>query len=338
MDRGGDGDGLRIGHGPNLPTALACATVPAQDMPAAELDVSEALVRALLEEQHPDLAGRPLRLVANGWDNVLFRLGDDLVARLPRRELAVPLVEHEQRWLPELAPRLPLPIPAPVRVGRPGAGYPWPWSICPWIEGESALVSPPTDLGATAVALGRFLAAVHVPAPAAAPANPFRGIPLAGRTERTLACARRPRRRRRRPPPAARCGTSCCTPAWDRPPVWVHGDTHPGNLVVRDGELVAVVDWGDLTAGDPASDLVVAWMLLPRGAPPGLPHRRGRRRRRRPLGPRPGLGAGHRALAPGHVRRQPLLRGDGPPHAGRGPPRARVNPTASGPGSTTQGS
>ena len=97
-------------------------------MPAAELDVDEALVRALLEEQHPDLAGLPLRLVANGWDNVLFRLGDDLVVRLPRRELAVPLVEHEQRWLPELAPRLPLPIPAPVRVGRPGAGYPWPWA------------------------------------------------------------------------------------------------------------------------------------------------------------------------------------------------------------------
>jgi aminoglycoside phosphotransferase (APT) family kinase protein len=232
-------------------------------MPAAELDVSEALVRALLEEQHPDLAGRRLRLVANGWDNVLFRIGDDLVARLPRRGLAVPLVEHEQRWLPELAPRLPLPIPAPVRTGRPGAGYPWPWSICPWIEGESALVSPPTDLAATADALGRFLAAVHQPAPPDAPANAYRGVPLGDRTERSLAAlddlgdaVDGPRLR-------ALWHELLELPAWDRPPVWVHGDTHPGNLVVRDGELVAVVDWGDLTAGDPASDLVVAWMLLP---------------------------------------------------------------------------
>ncbi len=236
-------------------------------MPAAELDVSEELVRALLQEQHPDLAGLSLRLVAHGWDNMLFRVGDDLVARLPRRALAVPLVEHEQRWLPELAPRLPLPIPAPVRVGRPSTGYPWPWSICPWIEGESALVSPPTDLAASAERLGRFLAAVHVPAPEGAPANPFRGIPLSGRTERTLAAlddlgdaVDGPRLRRL-------WDQLLVLPAWDRPPVWVHGDTHPGNLVVRDGELVAVVDWGDLTAGDPAGDLAVAWMLLP------APHR-----------------------------------------------------------------
>lgn len=224
--------------------------------------MSDGLVRALLEEQHPDLAGLTLRLVANGWDNVLFRVGDDLVARLPRRELAVPLVEHEQRWLPALAPLLPLPIPAPVRIGRPGAGYPWPWSICPWIEGRSALESPPRDLGATAVLLGRFLAALHTPAPADAPANPYRGVALHGRTDRTLAAlddlgdaVDGPRLR-------ALWEELLELPAWSRPPVWVHGDTHPGNLIVRDGEVVAVVDFGDLTAGDPASDLVVAWMLL----------------------------------------------------------------------------
>lgn len=232
-------------------------------MPAAEVVVDEALVRGLLAEQHPDLAGEPLVLVANGWDNVLFRLGDDLVARLPRRQLAVPLVEHEQRWLPELAPRLPLPIPAPMRIGRPGGGYPWPWSICRWTPGRSALETPPADLGAAAEALGRFLAAVHAPAPADAPANPYRGVPLPDRTERTIAAlddlggaVDGPRLR-------ARWDELLELPGWDRPPVWVHGDTHPGNLIVHDGELVAVVDWGDLTAGDPASDLVVAWMLLP---------------------------------------------------------------------------
>lgn len=98
-------------------------------MPAAEIDIDADLVRALLDDQHPDLAGEPIRLVANGWDNVLFRLGEELVVRLPRRALAVPLVLHEQRWLPQLAPRLPLPIPAPVRVGLPGTGFPWPWEV-----------------------------------------------------------------------------------------------------------------------------------------------------------------------------------------------------------------
>src|SRR5947199_9685209 len=100
-------------------------------MPAAAVDVDEPLVRSLLREQHPDLAGLPLQVAAFGWDNVVYRLGSELAVRLPRRAVAVPLVEHEQRWLPQLARRLPLPIPAPVRTGAPGRGYPWPWSIGP---------------------------------------------------------------------------------------------------------------------------------------------------------------------------------------------------------------
>jgi aminoglycoside phosphotransferase (APT) family kinase protein len=232
-------------------------------MPAAEVDIDEGLVRALLEEQHPDLAGLALRPLANGWDNVLLRLGDDLVVRLPRRELAVPLVEHEQRWLPELAPRLPLPIPAPVRVGRPSTRFPWPWSVVPWMPGRSALEAPIDDLAAAAEELGGFLRALHRPAPADAPPNPVRGIPLAERDDRTLASI------------DALAGEIDAAaihrlwarlrdaPAWDGRPVWVHGDLHPGNLVVDGGELVAVVDFGDLTAGDPACDLAVAWMLLP---------------------------------------------------------------------------
>ena len=232
-------------------------------MPAAEIAVDEALVRALLQAQHPDLARWPLRRLANGWDNVLFRLGDELVVRLPRRELAVPLVAHEQRWLPELAPRLPLPVPVPVRVGRPGAGYPWPWSVCAWMPGESALVAPPTDPGATADTLGRFLAALHVPAPADAPHNPFRGIPLADRQVRTLDALERLGDAVDGPRLRALWHELAATPVWSGPPVWVHGDTHPGNLVVHEGRLSAVVDFGDLCSGDPASDLAVAWMLLP---------------------------------------------------------------------------
>jgi aminoglycoside phosphotransferase (APT) family kinase protein len=232
-------------------------------MPAAEVAIDAALVRALLVEQHPDLADLELTELAFGWDNVLFRLGDELVVRLPRRQLAVPLVEHEQRWLPELAPHLPLPIPAPVRVGRAGSGFPWPWSICPWFPGTSALVTPPTGPGAAADALGGFLRALHRPAPADAPTNPFRGTPLADREPRTREALEHLGLAVDGPRLRSLWDDLVSAPPWAAPPVWVHGDTHPGNLVVHEGRLAAVVDFGDLTAGDPASDLAVGWMLFP---------------------------------------------------------------------------
>ena len=97
----------------------------ADKTPAAEVDIDDDLVRRLLADQLPELGALPLERVAEGWDNVIFRLGDELTVRLPRREMAAELVAHEQRWLPEIAPRLPLPIPAPVGIGRPGLGYPW---------------------------------------------------------------------------------------------------------------------------------------------------------------------------------------------------------------------
>lgn len=219
-------------------------------------------MRRLLLAQHSDLAELPLRVVAAGWDNVLARLGDDLVVRLPRRALAAELVAHEQRWLVELAPRLPLPIPVPVRIGVPGEGFPWAWSVCPWFDGASAAVAPLAGSSAAATTLAAFLVALHRPAPAAAPRNPFRGVPLAARdrlvrgyvdalgTEIDRAAVER-------------CWSAACAlPAYDGPPLWIHGDLHPGNLVVRDGALAAVVDFGDVTAGDPATDVAVAWMLF----------------------------------------------------------------------------
>lgn len=241
----------------------------ASNMPTAEVEIDEALIRRLLRQQHADLAERPLRIVANGWDNLLARLGDDLVVRLPRRALAAVLIEHEQRWLPQLAPRLPLPIPAPVRNGTPAAGYPWAWSICPWFDGDNAAQAPPLDIAAAAVALGRFLAALHTEAPADAPENAYRGVPLRQRqavVERYLAklsaSALDLRRVRRR------WEEACDLPPHGGPPLWLHGDLHPANLVVRDGALAAVVDFGDLTGGDPATDISIAWMLLPPEARP----------------------------------------------------------------------
>lgn len=240
------------------PPAPGGTSVPAQDV-----EVTEPLVRSLLEGQHPDLAGLGLRRATNGWDNVLYRLGDELAIRLPRRAQAHRLMLNELRWLPFLAPRLPLPIPAAVRRGQPANGYPYHWSIVPWFEGISAAGRTVADRDGYGADLGRFLRSLHVPAPADAPRNPVRGVPLSTRGDafaERLAIARPPIDGPWRE--IFRHGASA--PGHQGPPVWLHGDPHPHNLIVASGpgpaRIAAVVDFGDITAGDPASDLAVAWL------------------------------------------------------------------------------
>lgn len=229
-------------------------------IPQAEVDVTVTLVRDLLAEQHPDLADRGLLPVGGGWDNVIVRVGTDLVARLPRRRVAADLILHEQRWLPELTKDLPIPIAAPVRVGRPGCGYPWPWSICHWFDGDVAADVALADPASEADRLGGFVHAFHRRAPAEAPHNPFRGHSVDELVPRILANLAR---LGVAPPGLARLiDRLAAAPAWGGPPVWLHGDLHTANLLVADGRIVAVLDLGDLTSGDPAVDLAVAWMLF----------------------------------------------------------------------------
>ena len=243
-------------------------------MPAAEVDVTAGLVRELLAAQHPDLARLPVEFLANGWDNAIFRLGEDLLARMPRRTLGAQIIAHEQRWLPAVAPGLPLPIPCPVRTGAPGLGFPYSWSVVPYLPGVPAAGADgggvPIDLAAVAADLGGFLRAMHVVAPADAPANPFRGVPLSQRAatfEANLALLAEPGAAS--PAVADEAAVrrawadALAAPAYDGPPVWLHGDLHPANLLVDNGRISGVIDFGDITAGDPASDLSVAWMLLP---------------------------------------------------------------------------
>jgi aminoglycoside phosphotransferase (APT) family kinase protein len=225
------------------------------------IDVS--LVHTLLIEQHPDLQRLPLTQVGDGWDNAVFRLGDDLAVRLPRRAASAPMIEHEQRWLPELAPRLPLPIPTPIRVGRPGSGFPWSWSIVPWFPGTNASTETIREPQAVAVALGRFLRALHQPAPEDAPRSPFRSIPLDARTARLHEHLDQLQDVITRERVLALWDRLVVTPRWAGPPMWIHGDLHPANLLLVDDQLAAVIDFGDITSGDPATDLSVMWMLLP---------------------------------------------------------------------------
>ncbi|MGV9212485.1 aminoglycoside phosphotransferase family protein [Micromonospora sp. RB23] len=232
-----------------------------QRMPAAEVPVSVELVRGLLDQQHPDLADLPVEILANGWDNLVCRLGAELLVRLPRRAIAAELIAHEQRWLPELASGLPLPVPAPVRLGQPSGQYPWSWSVVPFFPGRIVALSAPDDPSSAAATLGGFLDALHLPAPAEAPVNPVRGIALPGRAAGVLNGLAHL-------DPADRVAAlgiwevAVAAPTWNGPPLWLHGDLHPANILVDRGRISAVIDFGDITSGDPATDLSVAWMLF----------------------------------------------------------------------------
>lgn len=230
--------------------------------PPADVAVTTELVRSLLAAQHPDLADLPLAPVSHGWDNEMYRLGEDLAVRLPRRQLAATLIEHEQRWLPALGPSLPIPVPVPLRIGRPAGDYPWSWSIVPWFTGRPMIDFPSERRRASAPALAAFVEAMHQPAPADAPPNPYRGVRLADRDAAVrdrIASGIVPDSRRA----LAVWERGLATTPWEGPALWIHGDLHPGNLIAGpDDALRAVIDLGDLTVGDPATDLGAAWTVF----------------------------------------------------------------------------
>jgi len=233
--------------------------------PAAEVGISAELARALLARQHPDLADLPIELAAEGWDNAVFRLGDDLALRLPRRAIGAELIRHEQRWLPLLKDRLPLAIPAPVRIGVAQDNYPWPWSVTPWFAGETADLAPPDeDQGEV---LGGFFRALHLPAPEDAPRNPVRGVPLAERLPAFEArIAGLAAKGVRLDAQIQAVWEDAVAAPNDAAPTWIQGDPHPRNVVVADGRITAIIDWGDMAQGDRASDLASVWMVLPSAA------------------------------------------------------------------------
>jgi aminoglycoside phosphotransferase (APT) family kinase protein len=228
--------------------------------------IDAGLARRLIDRQFPQWSQLPIAPVeADGWDNRTFRLGSELSVRLPSGPWYAQQVAKEQRWLPVLAPRLPLPIPAPVAEGAPGAGFPYAWSVYRWLDGELASKAPIADLPAFATALAGFLTALgRVDAtggPGPGEHNFFRGGPLAYYEAEALEAIETlgdeiPR------DDVMRVWDDAMATTWEREPVWFHGDVAHGNLLVRDGRLAAVLDFGTSGVGDPACDTVIAWTFL----------------------------------------------------------------------------
>ncbi|MFI7002349.1 aminoglycoside phosphotransferase family protein [Nocardia sp. NPDC050175] len=229
------------------------------------VEIDEALVRSLLSEQHPDLSGLGLQRVAAGWDNQMWRLGEELAVRMPRTPRAPALLAKERQWLPRLAARLPLPVPTPIRFGEASAIFRRPWTIARWVPGEPADRATISRVEHAADALAGFLRALHQEAPAEAPVNPGRGVALA-----TFAHDAGPKLQAFVPDGIVAdvqhvWEAAVSAPEWAGPPVWLHGDLHPANVVVSGGTIAGVIDFGELCAGDPANDLAAAWLLLPTG-------------------------------------------------------------------------
>ena len=229
-------------------------------------DITPDLVSRLLADQFPQWAGLPVRPVeADGFDNSTFRLGQTMSVRLPSADVYVEQVDKEHRWLPVLAAQLPLPIPEPLAKGVPGNGFPRPWSVYRWIGGDPATAEGIADMPRFAADLADFLVALYQIDPAGGPGpgthNFFRGGPVAvydGETQDALAALQ------------GQIDTALAAEVWQaalragrqEPPVWFHGDAQPGNLLLSDGKLSAVIDFGTSGVGDPACDTTIAWTFL----------------------------------------------------------------------------
>ncbi|MEU3165709.1 aminoglycoside phosphotransferase family protein [Streptosporangium sp. NPDC006930] len=228
--------------------------------------IDAGLVRRLVAAQFPHWSALPVTPVeVDGWDNRTYRLGDEMTARLPTAAGYAPAVDKEDRWLPVLAPSLPVDIPVPLAKGVPGEGYPFNWSIRGWLDGETASPERVDDLSEFAASVAEFVLALQrvdaTGGPVAGAHSFHRGTPPAyydEETRRTLVALEG----RVDTVRAAAVWDAALGATWSGPPMWFHGDIASGNLLVRDGKLRAVIDFGTSGVGDPACDLVIAWTMF----------------------------------------------------------------------------
>jgi aminoglycoside phosphotransferase (APT) family kinase protein len=231
-----------------------------------KFDVTLDLVEGLVRDQFPAWAALPIKPVEfGGWDNKTFHLGEDMSVRLPSAASYAAQVSKEQEWLPKLAPHLSLPIPVPLAMGRPSRGYPWHWSVYKWIEGETAAKNRIRDLNEFAEDLAYFLVELQSIDSAAAPIpgdhNFYRGGSLTVYDAETRNTVKKLEGQIETDLVIAVWEEALLT-TWEEPPVWLHGDVYPTNLLLRDGRLSAVIDFGCAAVGDPACDLIIAWSFL----------------------------------------------------------------------------
>jgi aminoglycoside phosphotransferase (APT) family kinase protein len=235
-------------------------------MHADEVDVSEGLVRRLVRGQFPRWADLPVeRLASGGTVNAVFRLGDALTVRLPLTGGGVKQLEWERRWLPALAPALPVAIPTVVARGEPADGYPWAWSVHRWIDGENPVEGDLAEPDELARDLGAFVRALRELRVEGGP-RAYRGAPLSSvdaYTREAIEELSRTDEPFDADAAIAAWEESLAAPAWSGAPCWVHSDLMPSNLLVADGRLAAVLDFPTAGLGDPACDLIPAWNLLP---------------------------------------------------------------------------
>jgi aminoglycoside phosphotransferase (APT) family kinase protein len=239
--------------------------MPKPRMNPDEIDIDSPLVRRLIHKQFPQWADLPITEVRSaGTDNAIYRLGNEMAARLPRRPGVAAGVATEGRWLPQLASLLPLAVPVPLAQGLPAEGFPFPWSVHRWLDGENVADEPEVDLPDAAVQLGRFVAALQRIDPSGGPPPPFRGGPVSILDDRVRGEIRDLGADGvvNQELVTAAWETGAGAPVWDRAPVWVHADLYPGNLLARHGRLAAVIDFGGLGVGDPAIDMLPAWAWL----------------------------------------------------------------------------
>jgi aminoglycoside phosphotransferase (APT) family kinase protein len=238
-------------------------------MHAGEVSTDAALVRRLLAAQYPEWAELAIeRVPSSGTDNTLYRLGGDMVVRLPRIDWAVDGAAREQEWLPRLAPHLPVEAPVLLGTGKPAEGYPWGWAIYRWLEGVNPGVGDIADHDLLASDLAELVLAfrrIDLAGPSTG-----RGVPLSARDHSTRVALAELEGTIDTKGPASAWERALLVPAWSGSPVWIHGDLLPGNLLLRGGRLTGVIDFGCVGVGDPACDLIPAWGVLPVAARDGF--------------------------------------------------------------------
>ncbi|MFF8945616.1 aminoglycoside phosphotransferase family protein [Streptomyces sp. NPDC014864] len=240
-----------------------CADTRTETLHPGEPEFPPSLVRRLMTTQFPRWAELPLtRIRSAGTSNVMYRLGRDMVVRLPRTPGAAEDVHKEHHWLPRLAPALPVAVPEPLGLGTPDEHCPWPWSVYRWLHGDIAEPGALTEPALLAGDLAHFVTALHRVDPADGPPA-YRSESLAARDGETRAAIAALREVIDAREATAAWDAALCAPPPAGPPVWIHSDLQPANLLLARGRLNAVIDFGCLGLGDPAVDLIVAWYVLP---------------------------------------------------------------------------